>query len=75
MPMQLECAEDLLGRRHIVDMKRGSNWIEIDPLFDHVVMSYSALQLICDQRAALHSHAHTDAEAIGEALRARVIVL
>jgi hypothetical protein len=72
-PVQLECT-DAPGRRHLVDVKPGSNTIEM-PSFDRAVTSRGALQLIYDQQGALLSHARTDAGAIGEALSARVVVL
>jgi hypothetical protein len=74
-PVQLECTEEVPGRRHIVDVKAGANSIEIDPRFERSVTSREALQLIYNQRAAMLSHARIDADVLGEALHARVIVI
>jgi hypothetical protein len=74
-PVQLECTEEVPGRRHIVNVKAGANSIEIDPRFERSVTSHEALQLIYDQRAALLSHARIDADVLGDALHARVIVV
>ena len=73
-PLQLECSEDSLGRRHLVNVGTRSA-VDIDPRFDHVVHSSDGLELVYEQQDSLRSDLANDADALGRALNARVILL